>query len=136
MPTPVLPDVELVAVTYLRRTGSRVRDLVGDRVYTVIPTNAVFPLLRLVRIGGAPVSSATLHLDAAAMQLDAAGGSKADARRLLDTARAELADMNLATHTGAVVTAVTFGPSRYLPDKDFTPAKPRYVADVTIYAHP
>jgi hypothetical protein len=134
--TAVGPDVELVTVTYLRRDGSRVADLVDDRVYTVVPKSAQFPLLRVVRFGGGPAMSAPLHLRNPALQLDAYGGSKADARRVLDTALAELADIAYHTHTGAVVTGVTFGAERYLPDNDYDPAKPRYSADVTVHLHP
>lgn len=135
--TPVPPDVELVVVTYLRRTGSRVRALVGDRVYTTVPKDATFPLLRVVRFGGSAGSSAPLWLTRPALQLDAYGGSKADARRLLDTAFAELADIAYHAHTDAVVTGVTLGSTgRYLPDADHTPPKPRYAGDITVLLHP
>ncbi len=136
MTTPLPADVELVVVTYLRRNGSRLEALVDDRVYTTVPKAATFPLLRVVRFAGGPVRSVPLHLEAAVLQLDAYGGSKADARRLLDTARAELADAHLATHTGAVVTGVDFGAVRYLPDGDYDPPRPRYSGDVTVYVHP
>lgn len=140
--TPVAPDVELVVVTYLRRAGSRIRDLIGvdsngaHRVYTTVPRAGEFPLLRVVRFGGGPVRSVPLHHGAPALQVDAYGGSKADARRLLDTALAELADIAWHDHDDAVVTGVTIGAARYLPDNDFDPPKPRYSADVTVYIHP
>jgi hypothetical protein len=134
--TPLPADVELVVVTYLRRTGSRVEELVDDRVYTTIPKDATYPLLRVVRVAGGPVRSVPLHLEAAVLQLDAYGGSKADARRLIDTARAELADVHLEAHADAVVSGVTFGAVRYFPEPDFTPPKPRYSGDVTVYLHP
>jgi len=136
MPTPVPPDVELVVVDYLRRPASALVALVDDRVYTVVPRDAVFPLLRVVRYSGGPVRSAPLHLLSIGLQLDAFGGSKADARRLLDAARLELASIELATHTGAVVTGAQFGEVRYLPDSDYNPPKPRYASDVSILAHP
>jgi hypothetical protein len=135
--TPVLPDVELIVVTYLRRDGSRVGALVDDRVYTTVPKAAEFPLLRVVRFGGGARRSAPLHLAAPSLQLDAYGGSKADARRLLDTAFAELADIAYHEHDDAVVTGITLGAGgRYLPDADYDPAKPRYSGDVTVWLHP
>lgn len=140
--TPVPPDVELVAVNYLTRVGSRVRDLTDAgagrfRVYTTLPKAADFPLLRVVRFGGVPVRSYPLRLLAVSLQLDAYGGSKEDARRLIDTAVAELADMHTATHAGAVVTAVNvIRLAQYLPDNDFNPPKPRYTADVSVLVHP
>ena len=135
--TPVPPDAELVTVDYLRRTGSRVRALVSDRVYTIHPKNPTYPMLRAYQFDAVTVRSVPLHLRAAAIQLDAYGESKADARRLIDTALAELADMADATHTGAVVSLVrfTFGP-RFEPDETFEPAKHRYIAGVEVYIHP
>lgn len=140
--TPVLPDAELVVVDYLRRSGSRVVDLLPTdakgnvTVYTTVPKAAEFPLLRVVRFGGGPTRRRPYHLDHVALQLDAFGGSKAEARRLLATALAELADIAEHTHTGAVVTGATIGGMRYLPDPDYTPPKPRYTADATVIIHP
>ena len=134
--TTTSPDVELVVVDYLRRSGSRVADLVGTRVYTTVPRSAEFPLLRVVRAGGGPVHDRPYHLEAATLQLDAYGGSKADARRLFDTALAELADIAQETHVGAVVTAARIGLSGYRPEADYNPPKPCYSGDVTVLIHP
>lgn len=146
MPAPVTavpPDIELVVVTYLRRTGSRVVDLLGvdgqgnPALYTTVPKAPTFPLLRVVRFGGNAARSAPMHLLRPTIQLDAYGGSKADARRILDTAFAELADIAYHTHAGAVITGVELGSTgRYLPDNDYTPPRPRYSGDITVLVHP
>lgn len=77
MTQPVPVDVELVVVNYLRGNVD-VAALLGDPagVYTVVPKGAAGPFLRVVRIGGSPVRNVPLHLDAAALQIDAWGGSK------------------------------------------------------------
>lgn len=128
------PDVELVTVTFLKAQAA-ISSLVGTRVYTVVPNSPTWPLLRVVRIGGGPLSSYPLHLDQALLQIDAYGGSKYEARTLVETVKAELAEIQLASHSGAVVTGANFGTTRYLPDSTFDPARPRYVADVEISIH-
>jgi hypothetical protein len=136
MTTPVPPDVELAVVTYFRRPGSAVADIVGDRVYTTVPAN-VGPasFLRSFRYAGAPVRQ-PLYLIASALQIDAYGGSKNDALRLIDAARVELDEIYRVTHPAAVITDAQLGQLRYLPDPEFSPARPRYVLDVTILAKP
>lgn len=132
----LLPDVEALVSQFLR-AQDEITDLVDERVYTVIPKNAAFPLLLAHRPpGGLAVTSRPLYLDAALVQLDAYGGSKGQARNLIETARAVLAARLEGVHESGVVTGVQFGSMGYLPDPDFTPARPRYVADLTVWVRP
>lgn len=130
-----LPDVELVVVNYLRLVAA-VDALIDGRVFTVIPYAPTFPMLRVVRVGGAPLRDDPLRFDVAELELAAYGGSKADARRLIDTARAALGLIETVTHPAAVVIGAAFGEARYLPDPDFTPAKPRYILAAAVTIHP
>jgi hypothetical protein len=132
-----LPANAEALVTEYLRDDPAVSALVAARVYTVIPSgNASWPLLRVVRIGGVPAFSRPLHLDRASLQIDAFGGSKAQALTLADTARMALSEIDLAMHSEGVVTGIEFGPLAYVPDPDFEPAKPRYLFDVTLTLHP
>ena len=140
--TPIAADAELVVRTYLVGIAA-IEDIVGTdangevRVYTVIPKPApTEPFLRLYRLGGGPRPGGTLTLDAPVIQLDAYGGSKSTARRLMDTARAALADIAYATHAGASVSSPAFGAMRHLPDPDFEPTRERYVSDVELTIRP
>lgn len=125
----LLPDVEAIVSRFLRDSVDMAA-LVEDRVYTRIPRNAGFPLIRLWRVGGAPVYSTPLFLDSALLQIDAFGGSVAQARTLAATAMAVLSD--LPGRDG--VTGVVFGSLASDEDAAFDPPKPRYRFDATVYA--
>lgn len=137
----LLPDAEQIISTYLR-SRDEVTDLVEQRVWTELPglrenqEEWRFPCVRLVRIGGRPMLDRPLHIDQPRLQLDAWGGPKATARKVLETCRAVLADAHAAHHDGAVIAGVGFGPFSYLPDQDFTPARPRYTTDATVTLRP
>jgi hypothetical protein len=126
----ILPDVEAIVSAYLR-SHPDVAALVSDRVYTRIPRNPTFPLLRLWRIGGAPVYSTPLMLDAALLQIDAFGGSISQTRTLAATAMAALADLPDG-HPN--VRGCDFGALASDEDPSYEPPKPRYRFDVTVYA--
>lgn len=130
----LLPDVEKLTSRHLRSRPS-ITTLVSDRVYTAIPENPTFPLLLVRRVSGSPVTNRPLYVDAAVIQLDAYGGTKAQARDLIETARQEVATME-GSHAEGVVSGVTFGPMSWLPDTDYAKAKNRYIADFTAVVHP
>lgn len=130
----MIPDIERELSAYLRADGA-VAALVDDRVYTIVPAGPTFPLVRLTRIGGAPARPHLLYHDVAEIQLDCYADRKAEAQTLAETVREALAAMP-GVHGTAVVTAVRFGRLQYLPDGTFDPARPRYIADVTIHHHP
>jgi hypothetical protein len=131
----LLPDIERLLSTFLR-AQPEVQAIVDDRVYTVLPANKIFPLLRLTRVAGAPVMSRPLHLDQALVQVDAFGGSKRLAWQLAETCRAVTAQRLVGGHAEGVVTNVAFGGLSDLPDGEFDPPKPRLLFTVTITAHP
>lgn len=120
------------------RAQSEVTAYVGQRVYTALPDDKTFPLVRIVRVGGAPKVSRPLYVDSAHLQIDVFGGSKATAFDTIDAVRQELAKMvdEDPVQPLGVVCGVKFGPLAYLPDESFTPAKPRYVQDVTVTVRP
>jgi hypothetical protein len=134
----LLPDAEAVVSAFLRSRES-VEELVGDHVWTELPAKRKevaewrFPGVRVTRIGGVPVMSRPLVADRPLLQFDIWGGPKSLTRRIAETCRAELALIGEAD-LGDGVNARTpdIGALAYLPDDDFTPAKPRYTFDVSI----
>lgn len=130
-PLRLLVDAERLVAGHLRSVPEVVA-LVGARVYTAIPPEPVFPLVRLTRIGGTPAVPA--HLDRARLQIEAWGTSKAQARDLAETVHAALYDMP-GQYPAGMVTAVeddlglTWQPD---PDTD----RDRYLFGVTVYTHP
>lgn len=134
MTVELLPDVEALVSAYLR-ARSEITTLVAQRVYTALPSEPTWPLVRLTRIGGIPVMSRPLRLDAATIQVDCYGGPKALAWEIAETCRAVLAESDRAVHSEGYVTGVQFGPMNYLPDREYSPAKPRYTFDVDVFVH-
>lgn len=131
----LLPDVERLVSRYLRDSAP-VDALVGDRVYTAWPHTGTEdtkqPLVLITRIGGDPPFSYPLVVDACDLQVDAYGGGKHQAHQLAATVRQSLAALVDRVTPDGVVHAVTFGALRYVPDESFSPARPRYVMDVSI----
>lgn len=128
----LLPDVEAFLYRYLG-TQPDVAALVAGRVYTRIPNAPAFPLLRIVRVAGAPVYSAPLFLDNALVQFDAFGGSSVQAFTLAETVRAALAALPGSGDDQLLVTGVTFGTFAAADDDSYDPPKPRYRFDAFLY---
>lgn len=130
----LLPDIEKLVSEYLR-SRDEVTDIYDDRVYTELPAEKAWPLLRVVRIGGAPDSSVPRYLDRPLVQFDSWGGSKSLARRGAETVRAVLDDLP-GVHDEGVVAWVTHGRLLYLPDQSLNPVRPRFTFDAVIGARP
>jgi hypothetical protein len=129
---PPLPDAERLVCDYLR-DDPRVAALVGERVYTAFPAQAGgAPLLLVQRVGGIPPFSRPLVFDAAGLQIDAYGGTKAQAHELAATARAALDTLAGAQPLGTI-SGTEFGSLRYLPDETYDPPRPRYQFDLQAY---
>lgn len=126
----LLPDAELVAVEWLRNTAD-VTALVADRVYTAVPPEPSWPLIRVLRVGGTPVVAT--HLDVARLQIDCWATDKQAAHLVARTVQAALHELP-GTHPTAVVTAVEDGTMSWNPDDDYHLAG--YTADYLIYLHP
>lgn len=137
----LLPDAELIAVDILR-ASSDLDSLVNNRVYTAIPSEATYPLVRVIRIGGLP--TIRQHLDVARLQVEAWAGilddpavattAKGTARQVAVVAQAAL-HAAIGTHDAGVVTAVEddLGLS-WQPDPDTDRA--RYLFGVSLHTHP
>lgn len=129
------PNMEALVSAFLR-DQPELTDLVDDRIYTAIPKDATYPLVRVVQLLDTP-AGAPLYSVAFDMQIEAFGGSKAEAWRIASTARALIDARLLGEYSGfGVVNGSTPGALLDLPDEDFTPAKPRWLFSSTIYGRP
>lgn len=136
MTVTLLPDIEALVSEFLRAQAEIVA-LVGARVYTALPNTPTWPLVKLVRITGAPVLSRPRVIDAPVVQFDAYGGSKKQAHDLIETVCAVIAERIEGVHVDyGVVCGVMFGPVSWQPDPSYTPARSRYIADATFTIHP
>jgi hypothetical protein len=132
----VTVDAERLTSAYLR-AHPLMQAIVGDRIYTELPSRAAFPLVKITLIGGEPVFSYPLYLDEAFLQFDCYGGPKVQARLLVDTVRELLAQAEFqSVHELGVVNSVRFGSLHYLPDDSFEPPKPRFIAEASLFTRP
>lgn len=131
----LLVDVERLLSAFLRAQDELV-DLIDTRVYTALPKDPVFPAVRITRIGGVPVTSLPLWLDSANVQVDVFGGAKATTQEIAETIRWLCSERMLGLHDEGVVTKVRAGALRWLPDDTYTPAKNRFLIDMTVFTRP
>ena len=134
MPLVLIPDVEALAIGYLKAHAS-ITPLVGTRVSSVLPANPTYPYLQVILVAG--VEKSPGHLDEAYLQVDAWGTTRDEANLLIRTVRAVLLVSPTVTHTrGVVAYARTVSPPRWVPDDTVTPPRPRYTIDLSMSLHP
>ena len=132
-PLTILPDAERVLSSWLREQPEIVA-LVADRVYTAFPAKAgSAPLVLVRRWGGEPPVPTPLVLDLATVQLDAYGGTKAQAWEVAATCRAVCAERGRGDAYGPTIIVRA---ARFQPDEIFNPPRPRYVCDLDVYVRP
>lgn len=124
----VLPDAELVATSWLRGHAD-IPD--AAHIGTELPAEPSWPVVRILRIGGAPAVAG--WLDAPRLQVDVYHTTKQAAHDLARLAQAALGGLT-GVHDEAVVTGVTDGVFRWNPDPQTD--QPAYTFDVIVYLHP
>jgi len=124
------PNAEKLVSARLR-AHPEIAALVEDRVYTSIPNNATWPLIKVERIGGGPRFAQPYVLDQPVIQISAYGGPKATAWAIAEAVRDIAEDLTGRDNDGLVYRA-TPGTLRYVPDPTFDPAKPRYITTLTL----
>ena len=129
------PNMEALVSAFLRDPPV-LTDPAAAEIYTAIPKDATYPLVRVVQLLDTP-AGAPLYSVAFEMQVEAFGGTKAQAWQIASTARALIDARLLGDYPGfGVVNGSTPGALLDLPDEDFTPAKPRWLFSSTIYGRP
>lgn len=132
--TDVFPDAEAAASVHLRAQTLSY----GTRVYSEIPKEPEYPLVKVARVGGMPTQP-TMRLDNADLQFDVYGISKSQAR--LAVAQVQAA-MKLAEGTAVVISSgnafitgvdTISGPS-WIPDASNTVTH-RYILSMRVYLH-
>lgn len=131
----LLPD-SLRLVTSFLRAQTELTAVVSDRVYTVIPAEKTWPMVRVTAFGGDTPHTRPWWIDQPIFQLDAFGGPQKQARDLANLCRSLLAERIIGVHTEGTVTDVTVGGLADIPDDTFTPAKHRTLFTVQLTVHP
>lgn len=131
----LLPNVEAMVSAFLRAQPEIVA-AVADRVFTAIPGDPVYPLIRVTQFDDIKITQRPLWVARSSIQIEGFGGSKDDAWRACATAQAVLGERFLGAQSGGVVCDVGWGSLRDIPDVTFTPAKPRFLTTAYITVHP
>lgn len=132
------PNIEGLVWAFLSEQPE-VIDMLGDpaRIYSDLPHGLTYPAVRVTLIDDEPTTSQPLWLVGYVVQLEAWGGSKADAWRIASRCRTIIDRRINGAHDGyGVVTGVELGGLQDVPDETHKPAKPRFLFTSTIYAHP
>lgn len=132
------PNVHGSLVRFLQQDED-VLPLIGmstDRIVTELRKDQVYPSLRVTQIGDLPITQRPLYQVQSTFQLDAFGGTKAQAMTLARTARAVCHARFEGSWFGSVITGVDSNGFADSPDDFFSPAKPRYLFLLIVYAHP
>jgi len=129
-------DAEAFVSAWLR-DQPEVEAVLGDRLYTVLPSTKVWPLGRLTRVGGPPaqVDDGGVRADTPALQVEGWGSTKTSASLVVRTLHATLQGI-VGRHPTADVSGLDFGGLRYLPDPTFSPAQPRFLFSVSLTIKP
>lgn len=135
-PLTTLPNLEAIVSAHLRATPELDASL-GDRIYTVLPKDVVFPAIRVTLIGDEKVTTRPLWVVRGTLQVEVWGGSKAQAYTGASIAQAALVERLVdSVGTGWVVNGVRAGALRDEPDAAYAPARERFLFLVDITAHP
>jgi hypothetical protein len=128
-----LPDVELIATSFLR-THIGVTDHNAD-VSTELPNPIRLPYITLQRVGGVPVES--VWVDEAHVQVSCWGATKEQAFSLAASCRAALFDMQGHRDDAGYVSGVEdLTGLMWMPDTSEDPTLSRYVFGLAVYTHP
>ena len=142
-----LPYVARLTVAFLI-AQPEVFDLVGNAVYTDVPSEPTFPLVRVVQLPGRIISSGSIYwLEETIIQVDTwgpGGNDRLAAHTLAETCRAVMAQrftgpqdfMLGSTTVSAVVTGLDCGGIADSSDTAYQPARPHSRFDAVIAAHP
>lgn len=130
------PDAEAIAGWKLRQANI---PNVGTRVYSSIPTDPVFPLIVVKRIGGQP--AVRQYLDRSRLQIDCWGGTKSVAFDIAQAARVALLELEqtaVTTGGGAPADAWITGVDDDLGlqfMQEAVTGRDRYLFGVEIFLH-
>jgi len=126
-----MPDVEAIIAAHLRD------ELDDVAVYTELPRDKTWPIVRVHRYGGGNVSAGpVLHLDRALIQVDVWADTVAQAQALAEQCREALEAVPHLPAGGGVISASRTEEFRRVDDSTFTPAKPRYAIRAAVTCHP
>lgn len=131
-------DVEGLLSTFLRG-DAEVIGTFGNRVYTDMPHNRLYPLVLVQRTGGS-ANGGAFTLSEAQVRLDIYGDSHLAAQQNSSVVVGALTSRLPGAHDLGCVSSFDAASQRYDPDPEAADrqghARPRYVIEATVYCHP
>lgn len=134
----LLPNTAALISRFLR-DQDEVDDLVGQRVYTVLPKTKTFPLVRVSRVGGSNPTPTVHWLDAPLFQVGVWAETAAAAFEVAETCRAVLAQRFTGVHHFAEISGVVTGVNTGALFEGFDSTDPTKAFDrfdLVVFAHP
>ena len=92
------------------------------------------PYVTVAQLGGRSPSAAP-RVDQTLVQFDVWAGSSAQGSLVARTLRAALVDLHNTVRAGTVLSISARTSPAYLPDRDYTPARDRYIVEAVVTAH-
>lgn len=130
-------DIESALIAWMRADAD-VTAVFDQRIYGAFPAKPTWPALRITRVGGAPPHNRPLTHDRALIQIDAFAASgdphgKATASLGIEAAKDAIERAyGIDVGGGVVIGGTAYLSTVYDPDASYTPAAPRYRADVFV----
>lgn len=137
-----LPDMARLVVGFLLNR-SAVTDIVDTRIYTIVPNNPTYPLVRVDELPGA-MKRGPYWLFSTIIQVNVWDGTEYAAKRLARACHAAMGQSMVGvvdvtvggTREVGVVTSVDLGGLKPDPDTSLTPVRHKARFDATVTAHP
>lgn len=132
----MLPDAEVLVIQALMAQPELAP--LGGRIYSVMPKDMAFPLVRVTRYGGDPLHPGGPYwIDQPVLAVHLwAQGSHAEARQLGELLRACCAQRLVGAWAQGVVASAAVSSLVSDPDPTFTPPKPRTRFTASLRTHP
>lgn len=141
MTAPMLIPSSEREVSALYRADADVAAMVTDRVYTVLPKQIVFPLIRIELVSEELKWVRPYRMADATIQVSAYADTKWLANRIIETARMVATGWDGTVHVAATgvdgfVSTTGITGLFWNPDDSYSPAKPRYSFDLSVTVQP
>lgn len=132
-------DIEALLSAFLRDQPD-LQALVGDRVYTDLPHQRVYPLVVFTRTAGGYLTGPPYWLESAAIVLSAYGGTHKQAHTIATTCLSLMTQGLRGSYPQGAITGLKDIDLAYDPDVDTSDdtghSRPRYLLSLKLTAHP
>jgi hypothetical protein len=135
----VLPDVVQMVTNFLR-AQTELTQLVGSRIYSILPGDRTYPLLVVTQVADLPMMTRPWWGVQTDLQLQGYDLASNTARHVVEVTRSLLAQRSMTAHAEGSISWVTFANLAIVPDTSVLTTSgrpiPRWITTATVTAHP